>query len=450
MSAAAATGVLPVAALRRALAAAGYDEPRIREALRLRGRFVGPGARKRELHLRRVGDAGSFSTLVRLFLLDAPVARDAAADALAPLALDDAARLGLVRLDEDTVEPRVRIAPHDGLLIVSDGGCWRDGAAESDVVLGLSDAAVTLARLTPRDPVERALDIGTGAGLQALLAARHAQRVVATDVNPRALEYTRLNADLNGLGNIELRQGSLFEPVAGETFDLVVSNPPFVVGPDRRYVFRDGGPGFSERVLRGAANALAGDGSAISTVSWSHDGDAFSAPRAWLAGCAAVVLHLGDLDLLTHGWTWTDDAKDAERWARALREQGATAVGYGVVALRRGGRHVTEVRYTRADVPAAGAHMARMLRNASWLGRRPSIDGAAIAPAADLELRRVEQLGECTEPERPPKLALRRGLPLTLPAHAHVLAALRRGVADGTPEVRRLLEFGFAVPQEEV
>src|SRR5438270_327403 len=80
--------------------------------------------------------------------------------------------------------------------------------------------------------LDRALDVGTGSGVQALLAARHAREVVATDVNPRALAYAELNAALNGFTNLECRAGSMFEPVAGETFDLITCNAPFVVSPE--------------------------------------------------------------------------------------------------------------------------------------------------------------------------------------------------------------------------
>ena len=73
-----------------------------------------------------------------------------------------------------------------------------------------------LAALTPRRRVARALDVGTGNGVHALLAAAHSDHVIATDVNPRALAFTEINAALNGLDNIETRLGSLFEPVAGE------------------------------------------------------------------------------------------------------------------------------------------------------------------------------------------------------------------------------------------
>ena len=68
-----------------------------------------------------------------------------------------------------------------------------------DHVLGISSAATSLAQLTVREPVDRALDLGTGCGVQALHLATHASQVVATDVNQRALRLTRFNAELNGV-----------------------------------------------------------------------------------------------------------------------------------------------------------------------------------------------------------------------------------------------------------
>ena len=68
--------------------------------------------------------------------------------------------------------------------------------------------------------------------------------MTAVDVNPRALRYAALNARLNGLANVETREGSWLEPVADERFDLVVCNPPYVLSPDRDYLFRDGGEGW--------------------------------------------------------------------------------------------------------------------------------------------------------------------------------------------------------------
>jgi release factor glutamine methyltransferase len=75
------------------------------------------------------------------------------------------------------------------------------------------------------------LDMGTGSGVCAVFAARRARRVVAVDVSPAAVSCARLNALLNGLeARVDVRLGDLFAPLADERFDLVLFNPPFMVG----------------------------------------------------------------------------------------------------------------------------------------------------------------------------------------------------------------------------
>lgn len=127
-----------------------------------------------------------------------------------------------------------------------------------DYVLDVGLATLFLANLTVRQQVEAALDLGTGAGFQAILASSHAARVIATDTNPRA--FTMFNALLNDVSNIELRQGSLYDPVEGYNFDLIVSNPTFVISPKFQYEYRDSGmPGdaISEQVIRGVCGNVA-------------------------------------------------------------------------------------------------------------------------------------------------------------------------------------------------
>jgi release factor glutamine methyltransferase len=78
------------------------------------------------------------------------------------------------------------------------------------------------------------LDMGTGSGVCAVFAARRARRVVAVDINPAAVRCATVNAVLNHREHrIEVRHGDLFAPVAGERFDLVMFNPPFVRGTPR-------------------------------------------------------------------------------------------------------------------------------------------------------------------------------------------------------------------------
>lgn len=176
-------------------------------------------------------------------------------------------RLGLAHLSDDavaTVRASVDLRPHsadDGvdIWVASDLPAHIvRGTLRKDHVLGIGHASRSLAQFTHRAPVERALDLGTGCGIQTFHLLAHAQHVTATDISERALAFTAFNLLLNAkaLGidpgrphnRVELKLGSLLEPVAGEHFDLVVSNPPFVITPrqeqetaDQQFTYRDGG-----------------------------------------------------------------------------------------------------------------------------------------------------------------------------------------------------------------
>lgn len=100
-------------------------------------------------------------------------------------------------------------------------------------------------------PSDRILDLGCGWGAVGVAAAKSAPngRVVLTDVNRRATRLARENLERNRVSNAEVRAGSLFGPVAGETFDVIATNPPFHVG--RAFVLR---------MLREAPQFLTPDG----------------------------------------------------------------------------------------------------------------------------------------------------------------------------------------------
>src|SRR5581483_1738776 len=106
-------------------------------------------------------------------------------------------------------------------------------------VVGIGGGTRIVAALGIRRPGGSVVDLCTGSGALALLAAARGQRVIGVDLNTRALRLARLNAELNGREGIDWRQGDLYEPVAGERFVLVVANPPFVIAPGREFLFRD-------------------------------------------------------------------------------------------------------------------------------------------------------------------------------------------------------------------
>jgi hypothetical protein len=195
--------------------------------------------------------------------------------------------------------------------------------------------------------------------VQALLAAGHCQKVIATDTNPRALNYTQFNARFNRRRNIECRLGSLFEPVAGCPFDLVVCNPPFVISPESEYQFRDGGQPadqLSEQVIRAAPGFLNEGGFASIMCSWAQykDEDWSKRPREWTAasGCDAYLLRGATHDPLEHAALWNEGYGPAslgqrlDRWQAYYQRLGIRALSVGAIVLRR---RSTSQNWTRTD-----------------------------------------------------------------------------------------------------
>jgi methylase of polypeptide subunit release factors len=264
----------------------------------------------------------------------------------------DAAALeaeGLLERQGERVRARLRISVWNGLLMAHDAS---GGRRRPDVVPGPREAAQTLAHLTVRRPGQTVLDIGCGCGPQALLAARHADRVVATDINPRAAALSRLSARLNGEGAIETRVGDLYEPVAGERFGLLVSNPPYVISPDADLLFRDSGlaPGeLCRRIVAGAGEHLEEDGVASVLCSWgpSAGSSRWDLLRDWVAGngCDACAISYGPQDVAEYAARWTAlsagalgagaQAEAIARWVRFYAEAGIEAIWFGALVLRR-------------------------------------------------------------------------------------------------------------------
>lgn len=365
--------------LARLLRDAGYGSSRIQERLGTGDELL---ARSPELpsYLRRLGDADELAVLLRLLLLGVPVDRARVEGHLGGELRERLENAHFLVHDGDVVHGAARLVPHDELLIASDHAAAAE--THADHVPGVHRPSVALAHLTVRRGGERALDLCAGNGIQAILLAAHAEHVVATDVNGRALAYTRLNAALNGVDNVETRAGSFFEPVDGEQFDLVVANPPYVVSPETAYLFRDGGmrgDGVSELVVRGIPQRLAPGAFACVLIAWALDpGDPAERPRTWLegSGCDAFLLHTSTDDPIETATLWNRDLVDRpeayadalDRWLAYYRELGIERLGYACLVLRKrldGGDAapsgwVEALQLPRQALRPAGRHVARL------------------------------------------------------------------------------------------
>jgi methylase of polypeptide subunit release factors len=310
---------------------------------------------------RRLPDT-RLGTVVRALFLQLPVPTPELAHALGRAAVDALAATGVAAVG-DEVSLHGRIVPVGELFVASDDFPGDDAEQDpQDFVAAYTPTSKLCDALTPRGPVDRALDIGTGSGVQAMLSARHAREVVATDVNERALAFTELNAALNGFTNIDCRLGSLFEPVAGETFDVITSNAPFVVSPENRWAYRDGGleaDQFSELIVREAAKHLSEDGFATLLVSWvaEDEDDTEARPLDWVEdnGCDSWICPIYALDPLDHAVRWNVHlagkpeafGEVLDTWTSYLEDLGVELVTEGAVLLHR---RAGEENTARVDV----------------------------------------------------------------------------------------------------
>lgn len=329
------------------------------------------------------------AVLTGLWLLAVDITAEQLDEALPRVGVRGLEALGLIRTERTpagvVVRPETDLRPYQveqqsgsaGLWVTSDLSAHQvDGPLPADHVLGIGQASLTLASVTHRRPVRDALDIGTGCGIQLFHLLDHAERVVGTDLSERALDFARFNLLLNApaLGldpenlesRVELLHGSLLEPVAGRSFDLVVSNPPFVITPrtegeaeEDRYTYRDGGregDTLMEELVTGLPGHLAPGGSAQMLGNWEvHSGTEQTGgwserPRSW-AGEAGLSAWFVQRDFQTpagYAETWLRDASEERdladyrrRYADYLRDfedRGVAGVGFGMIWLHQPAR----------------------------------------------------------------------------------------------------------------
>ena len=477
--------------LRTALRSACYTATGIAE--RLGPRATGELGRNDHRAALRATTAGDpLDTLIRLYVCGQTEPAAAVRAALHPLGTEAAVAAGLIEPDGDGMRAGIDLEPYGDWWVLADlDAGTRPRTLSAEHVLGVGGASSTLAGATPRRPVDSALDLGTGCGVQALQLSGHAKRVTATDISRRALAFAATTAALNGL-SWELLEGDLAAPVRGRRFDLVVSNPPFVAGPPgpARYTYRDSGragDGVCAELAAAAPDLLTDGGTIQFLANWLHVRGADWRERVagWFAGTGLDVwaVQREVADPMGYVNLWLADAterRDPHRvaaWLDWFDAQDVEAVGFGIVTARRGGRDNPVVRVEDlrqgVDQPLGGQVSAWFDRQ-DWLAGRPG-DGllAERFRAADgLILRQEATLGgdgwavdrqvlELTgglrwaEEIDPLVLALVSGcdgsVPLadqvTLLALAHEVPPEQLAEVAG-PLVGHLVERGFLVPAE--
>ena len=432
------------------------------------------------------------AVLTALFMLGEPVPATALDAALPRTAAAGATAIGLVGEPDESgcVRALVDLRPHEAVddagevrwWVASDLGELVTGRALApDHVLGVGGAGLTLAGLTPRTRVGTALDLGCGCGIQTLYLLRHAEHVVATDISARALAFTAFNAALAGVsvtgapsagsgldseadaasesgsdaGSLELLRGSLLEPVAGRRFDLIASNPPFVLTPPAvreaglpLMEYRDAGGPILPGLVTGLGEHLEPGATAVMLGNWEHRGTASwrEVVAAWLPEeLDAWVIERELQDPVEYATMWLRDggltperdpeAFDAalEAWIDDFEARDVRGVGFGYLIVHRPRRPREPWRLleevTTSGQGVLGPHIAEVLEVRERLA---GLDDDAVADLCPLLAPDVtEERHLIPGAAEPTVILLRQGGGLGRTLQASTAVAALAGVADG-------------------
>ena len=431
--------------------------------------------------------------LLRLFTLGRSVRASALAAALPSLGVDGAVALRLVRVDGGRAGFAAdRWAPPDREVLATcdlrpygdDAHDWWvasdlselavGGPLRPDHVLGIGGASTTLASWTVRRPVDRALDLGTGCGVQALHLTGHVGSIVATDISERALAYAAFNLALaaseraGAVPDLALLAGDLLDPVAGQDFSLVVSNPPFVITPRDAdlplYEYRDGGragDALVRSLVRQVGTVLEPGGVAQFLGNWE-----VPAGRSWREvwgdlldeqsrdGVAldAWVIQRESQDPAEYAELWARDggaqpgseahSRMYAAWLRDFASRGVERVGFGVVTLQRPATdRATWRSLDEAHGPVAapmGPAVDAGLRARTWLAEHSDDDVLDVAWSCAPDV--TEERHGIPGAEDPSVILVRQGGGLGRAVRAGTLLAAYLGVADGELTARAALD----------
>lgn len=250
----------------------------------------------------RLVERDALAVAIELFLLQASVPETDIEPLLSAGSVAVLLKTGILSIHRaGFVQARASLFPVGQRLIFSDHA-WHKlpnpgyAVAPSDQVMFVGNDSRWLARATTRRHVRSSLDLCTGSGIHAILAAPHSQHVFAVDINPRAVRCARFNAQVSSADNVEVVAGDLFEPVGSGRFDLITANPPFVPSPADELMFRDGGrsgEAIQQRIVAGLPRHLAPGGIAqmVTELGEREDEPIVQRVRQWLDG-APMDIHI--------------------------------------------------------------------------------------------------------------------------------------------------------------
>ena len=341
--------------------------------------------------LGHVPEGTLIDSLIRLFTLGDPIDGTLALHALGD-SIHGLLEIGFLEAGGGKVQSHYQLCPVGESWVACDFQ-QRQSRNGDDYVMGIGPSSMLLASLTPRTAQGRALELACGIGWLSGQLSQAGMSVIASDLNPRALNLARFSARLNGIHGIDFRQGDGFSSVAGERFDLIVANPPYVQSPGGSMIYREGGPGdpILARLLRDLPGHLAPAGVAVVLINWTHqdDDDWSEAPLSWVTpeGTRRWLFQTDCSSPADYAWKWIGAdprfkgeaaaTREMNRWLTYYRDAGIRRVSGGFIIVEK---CETGTEWTREEsraldkiAPTAGLEVQRVLRNHTWLANAPDL-----------------------------------------------------------------------------
>ena len=351
--------------LRKKIIEVGYSESDICERLGIESlQSIEPT--KLSYYDRFLLEQDELGDLIRLFQLRTSISEDR----LRHIFSEDDVRLmealGLISENQNEYSGRVDIFCVDGLLIATDHRYMLkpEDALNEDPVMYIGMDSFGLVQSAPRVAADTVLDLCCGSGVQGLAAIRYAKKVVAVDVNPRAIRFSRFNAQLNGIDNYEALQGNLYEAVLDQKFDCILANPPFVPSPTEDLKFRDGGEtgeNILAEIIQGASRYLNDVGRLCIVTDLVGITSYESKLSSWWGDSPflGLILTTADRDEILFSvphchapfsQSLEDFDNELERWVNNFRKARLTAVNFGYINVWK------DTKFTNTEVMKRTIH----------------------------------------------------------------------------------------------
>lgn len=289
--------------------------------------------------------------LIRLFMLRVALPEASLRSLFGNEMFEALACLDILYASGDRWASRIDLYCVEGLYVATDHryllGEEKEMAEMPVMYIGLDSRG--LVHAAPRKPCARLLDLCTGSGVQALSGSRYATRAVGVDLNPRAVRFARFNAQLNGITNVRFLLSDLYQELEGETYDIILANPPFVPSPHGNLHYRDGGRSGEAVLARviSQADRYMGPEAQLHIVADLVDVGGYADKlRHWWQGGATHQLVLGTADrdeilfAVPHSHFPFNQSFEAyntelEKWVRNYRQAEIDTVNFGYIFIKK-------------------------------------------------------------------------------------------------------------------